>query len=181
MAEKPTKPKRKHVRTGKVGRMPRFVPTEEQRRLVASMAGFRMSREELAWVIINPRTREPISVPTLLSAFKTELKTGRARLKTIAQTRFLDRLNHGDWNAIYFALRFVCGYRETIDPRFMLPVDEGEERGKTINIQFVSGPGQQQPEPIDVTPQPPSGPPKPYQPGRALPPPATKGPYSWMD
>jgi hypothetical protein len=47
----PTKPKRKHVRTGKPGGMPRFVPTAEQRRVVIAMSSLNVPTDFIRWAL----------------------------------------------------------------------------------------------------------------------------------
>src|SRR5262249_51107603 len=53
--------------------MAKFTPTEEQREDVATMSAGRLSQEEIAKSIINPRTGRGISVKVLRRLFKKEL------------------------------------------------------------------------------------------------------------
>jgi hypothetical protein len=112
-----------------------FVPSEQQRIFVASMAGFRMSWDEIAKVVIDERTGKSIARATLARKFKDELAQGKPKLKSLIQTKYLQRLNAGDWNAISFGMRHIAGYLEAIDPRYMLPSRRNEP-----------------PEPLDMTP-----------------------------
>lgn len=61
--------------------MPAFLPTAQHRTFVSAVAGMRMTQEEIASIIQDPRTGQPISVPTLRKYFQHELETGRQRLK----------------------------------------------------------------------------------------------------
>ncbi len=57
---------------------PKFVPTEEQKKLVQTAAGCGMIHESIAKLIINPRSDEPIGKMTLQRHFKNELSRGLA-------------------------------------------------------------------------------------------------------
>jgi len=61
--------------------MPPFRPTAEQRQQVELMAGLGMTQEEVAVVILNPRTGKGISDKTLREHFRQELATGRSKVK----------------------------------------------------------------------------------------------------
>lgn len=55
---------------------PPFEPTAEQRGMVEAMTGFGIPGDQIARLIINPQTREPISPTTLSKAFRRELDIG---------------------------------------------------------------------------------------------------------
>lgn len=58
---------------------PEFTPTEEQRKLVDELAGYGIPEPDIARLVINPGTREPISPVTLRKHFRDELDTGHVR------------------------------------------------------------------------------------------------------
>lgn len=60
---------------GKRG-MPPFVPTDEQRHQVESLVGMGLTHEQIAHVIINPRTGKPIDQKVLRRRFPQELERG---------------------------------------------------------------------------------------------------------
>lgn len=59
----------------------RFVPTSEQRHIVAVLAGARMTHAKLCQLIVWPGTQKTISLETLARAFAPELAAGKAQLK----------------------------------------------------------------------------------------------------
>lgn len=97
------------------GGMPRFVPTDDQRRFVSAMAGL-MTWNEIASIVINPRTSKPISKETLQRAFADELKVATARRKSIIGHRFIELVEAGDPWAIKFGLRYICGWNNAPQP-----------------------------------------------------------------
>lgn len=60
---------------------PEFVPTDAQKNLVKSMAGYRIPQDEMALLVINPGTNKPISETTLKKVFAEELAQGYANLR----------------------------------------------------------------------------------------------------
>jgi len=58
-----------------------FKPTDEQRAVVTTCAGYRMPEDEIARVVINPKTGQPISKKTLIKHFRAELDNGFATIK----------------------------------------------------------------------------------------------------
>lgn len=64
------------------GGMPRFEPTRQDREQVLLMVGYGLTHEEIATLIKNPRTGEPISVNTLKRTMSAELRDGLAFIKT---------------------------------------------------------------------------------------------------
>ena len=133
LALKPTK------RPGNKG-MPEFEPDAQQKRFVAAMAGMRMSWDEIRLVVINPRTGRPISKETLQRAFADELEAGKAQLKARIVTKYYAKLDDGDWNAINFGLKHICGFRD--DPLSMriggATAPNGSENPNTsVQVEFV--------------------------------------------
>lgn len=120
------------VRRSRAGR-PEFRPTKEQRSWVEAMAGFKMTWDEIASLILNPETNQPISKETLGKHFKMELDTGKQRLKSKVSSRYLERLEAGEWNAISFGLRHFLGYGQN-DVNIGINDDLG---GGGIKVNFV--------------------------------------------
>ena len=85
----PSKPSRKpaakprvpHRATGKPRGQPPFTPTDEQRAMVKAAAGYRIPEDEICLVIINPRSKRPISGMTLRKHFADEIAQGYASLR----------------------------------------------------------------------------------------------------
>lgn len=126
MATKPTK------RVVILGRPP-FVPSAQQRVFVAAMAGMRMTWDEITSTIINPNTNKPISKETLQKAFEYELAVGKQRLKSVIVTKYMEKLAAGDWNAISFGLRHICGFRDDAPAS---AVEDGRQTTE-IRVSFV--------------------------------------------
>lgn len=116
--------------------MPVFVPTAADRQLVLDNAGLRMTWEELALNIINPRTGKPISKNTLQEHFPDELAAGKARLKNKINTKYLEALDKGDAWAIQFGFRNIHGWK---DGNPVGTNADGTENGgiSSIQVSFV--------------------------------------------
>ena len=122
--------------SGKRG-MPPFVPSAEQRAWVGHMVGMRMTWDEIASLIINPRTDAPISKETLGKAFAMELAAGKQKLKALVNEGYLDRLKAKDWNAITFGLRHFGGFRDH-DPSVVVSTAESNGNpASMIEVRFV--------------------------------------------
>lgn len=112
------KPKR---RTGtvsvdpKTGRIKPFVPTPEQRQLVANLAGINCTQEEIVQCVPWGRPdSQPLNVDTMRKHFADELARGRSlaamRLKKKAAEMALD----GNVTMMIFLLKTQHGYSETV-------------------------------------------------------------------
>lgn len=120
-------------------RMPVFVPTDEQRKVVQVLSGMRMTHEEIAAVVRNPRTNRPIDRTTLEKAFAEELAVGRTHIKSVGAAKYYEKLVAGEQWAINFALKHFNGFepRETT-----ITVAEGTGSGASaedvgIQVTFV--------------------------------------------
>jgi type IV secretory pathway ATPase VirB11/archaellum biosynthesis ATPase len=58
--------------------LPRFVPTDEQRKIVEKAAGFGLPQEKICQLVISERTGKPVYKKTLAEAFRAELDRGMA-------------------------------------------------------------------------------------------------------
>jgi hypothetical protein len=90
----------------------KFAPTLEQRRFVGLMAAGRLNYDEMSQVIVNPVTGKSIDRNTLAKHFGEELRSGRAKLKSLALSKLYERLLAGEQWAISFVLRHVNGFTE---------------------------------------------------------------------
>jgi hypothetical protein len=90
----------------------KFAPTDEQRRFVELMAAGRLTHDEISQCIINPATKKSIDRNTLCKHFGEELRTGRAKLKSLALSKLYERVLNGEQWAISFVLRHVNGFTE---------------------------------------------------------------------
>ncbi len=78
------------------GGKPAFRPSSEQRHTVEALAGFGLTREQIAGVTINRATGRPISPTTLEKHFRSELDRGRLKANVqVAQSLFRQATGHG--------------------------------------------------------------------------------------
>jgi hypothetical protein len=94
-------------RAGKGGRpgKARFIPDANQRHVVLSCAAMRMTRAEIAQLIRNPHTGEPIGLRCFDKVFKTEMETGYNNLKSTIATQYAKDLEKGKEYAVRLGLR----------------------------------------------------------------------------
>ena len=99
----------------KRGRVAQFDPTDEQRELVAKLAGIGCTQDEI--LLCTPWGRpdgKPINGETLRKHFRIELDRGRAAaLSRLKRTAF-DLAEAGDRTMLIFLLKTQCGWKETI-------------------------------------------------------------------
>jgi hypothetical protein len=91
----------------------RYHPTDEDRNIVQVLAGILTPHNEIALVMVNPRTKKPISITTLRKAFKDQLAHGRARVKAFAVGKMFKLISNDHPAMIMFYLKTQCGFRET--------------------------------------------------------------------
>jgi hypothetical protein len=97
----------------KVGR-PRFVPTDEQRKIVEKAAGFGLPQDKICQLIISKRTGKPIDKKTLAEAFRAELDRGMASADyEVANALFSNALS-GNVAAQIWWTKARMGWSETI-------------------------------------------------------------------
>ena len=104
--------------------------------MVAALAGTHLTWDDLALAL-------GISKETLGKHFREELAAGKARLKTVINRKWLEKLNTGEQWAIMFGMRTICGVRD--DPAgagMALQFSEKDENGidQTFRIEFVQSP-----------------------------------------
>lgn len=96
------------------GRKP-FQPTEEDRRLVSSLAGFGAPHEYIASCIVNPQTGKAMTPKTLRVHFRAELDTAKDKTNAlVAQSLFKHATGTGKGavTACIFWLKTQAGWKE---------------------------------------------------------------------
>ncbi|MFP3756803.1 MULTISPECIES: hypothetical protein [unclassified Cupriavidus] len=96
------------------GRKP-FEPTEEDRRLVSSLAGFGAPHEYIASCIVNPQTGKPMTPKTLRVHFRAELDTAVDRTNAlVAESLFKKARGNGNGAvaAAIFWMKVRAGWKE---------------------------------------------------------------------
>jgi len=128
--------------------MAKFEPTDEQREDVAIMASAgRLSQEDIAKSIINPRTGRPITVKTLCRVFKKELSEDVEFKKLILQ-KFKEEVSANNWQAIKYGMDYVVGFADGT----ATATASGPGEMKGITVRFVKS--SHSDAPIDITPVP---------------------------
>jgi hypothetical protein len=158
------------------GGYPPFKPTAAERKMVAQLAGLRVSWDEMRKLIINKKTGQPIAKTSFARIFAQELEQARAKLKALISSGFHDALQAREPWALRLAMKNV--YHWSLENNTTLPLLDGEERQRTLKIVFCSPEPSAKPPPIDVSPQP-----QPDYSKPALPPPRSRvrTPFGWME
>lgn len=94
------------------GRLPPFVPTPEQRDLVAILAGNGIPHEIIARCITNSATTKPIGKRTLDKHFAHELKDGRKISDAALIGRAYSVAMSGQPTVLIFMLKTRLGWKE---------------------------------------------------------------------
>ena len=99
--------------------MPRkkFVPSDEQRKLVQTLYGYGLTVEQIRPLIINPESNEPICRDTLFKVFGDDLEAGRAKANAkLLQTAYgiaFDAKHKGCVPMNIFIQKTRLGFKET--------------------------------------------------------------------
>ncbi len=96
------------------GRKP-FVPTDEDRKLVLSLAGFGAPHEYIAERVHNPQTGKALGVVSLRKYFRKELDSGKDQANTlVAQSLFRHATGSGKGavTAAIFWMKTQAGWKE---------------------------------------------------------------------
>ncbi|MGK2829230.1 hypothetical protein ACSI5F_03875 [Ralstonia pseudosolanacearum] len=96
------------------GRKP-FVPTEADRKLVSSLAGYGAPHEYIAGCITNPQTGQPLNEKSLRKYFRVELDSGKHRANTmVTQSLFRHATGNGRSAVVacIFWLKTQAGWKE---------------------------------------------------------------------
>jgi hypothetical protein len=113
--------------------MPAFIPDAQHRRHVS----LRMPQREICGLILNPRTGQPITLSTLVKAFRHELSTGNAKLKMLIGTRYVEKVAAGDMHSILFGMRAIWGIRDDDPASFALRVGGAPGERAPLKVEFV--------------------------------------------
>ena len=132
--------------------MAKFTPTEEQREDVATMSAGRLSQEEIAKSIINPRTGRGISVKVLRRLFKKELAEDTELKKEII-AQFGECVRERQPWAIKLGMENIVGFAHAAAATATGSGNDALAKG--ITVRFVTSPYRNEPPPIDITPRPP--------------------------
>jgi hypothetical protein len=71
-----------------------------------------MAVDDIRHLIINPRTKKPISCEAMYKYFRHEIDTGRQTLKGAVGGQYVKKLNRGEWPAIHWGLRNIMGIKD---------------------------------------------------------------------
>lgn len=132
---KPSKPSPKPAVKRKAGRPEGtgYHPTQEQRDLVKAMAGYKIAEDEICLLVINPKSKRPISPMTLRKHFRDELDTGfiSGKMRVMAATfrnAIGDKEHPGNVTAQIWLGKTMYGMREKVDIDIPppAPTDSGE-------------------------------------------------------
>jgi hypothetical protein len=113
---------------------PPFVPTPSERSFVQTMAGARMSADEICKVIGSARgDGRPIAKTTLYRHFGNEMKNGQAMLKALIMGRYRAVLDEGAAWATQMGMRTL--FRWDINSALLPPDPAGTTT--SIRVKFV--------------------------------------------
>ena len=104
-----------------------FVPTDDQRKIVEMAASMRMPHDEIALLIINPRTKKHIDFKTLTKVFETEIKAGYSKLRMSIHMAKVSEALKGNPTLIIWAEKTLFGVRENVDVMVPEEPDDGED------------------------------------------------------
>jgi hypothetical protein len=116
----------------KKGGMPRFEPTDEQRKAVETMAGHGIPHVDIARVIISPRTNRGIDPTTLRAAFRHELDVGHVKANNAVVQSLYDQALKGNVTAAIWWTKARMGWKETVQQQFL--DENGNPVGPSLNL-----------------------------------------------
>lgn len=118
--------------------MPKYEPTDEQRKTVRTLVGYGLRHEQICEVVINPRTQLPITEKTLRHHFKKEIREGGITANSlVAQSLFAKATGNGPSavTAAIFWLKCRAGWKE-VQVHEHTGADGGPIETKTEAVQF---------------------------------------------
>jgi hypothetical protein len=130
--------KRRHT-----GGTPKFVPTEEQRLAVRTMAGFGIPQDRIRMAIISPRTKRPISQSTLRIVFADELAAGGAEMDEVVTRSHRKLIEERNVAAIVWYQKNRWGWRDRADHAHAhLMADRNPDQSEVqVVVSFLSAEG----------------------------------------
>lgn len=94
------------------GRRP-FVPSAEQRRLVAQYAAMGATQDQIRQLILKPDDGKPVSLGLLEREFREELDTATIKANATVAGALYKKALAGNVTAMIFWLKTRAGWRET--------------------------------------------------------------------
>jgi hypothetical protein len=89
-----------------------FEPTTEQRRLVADLVAFALTAEQIATLVVDPRTSKQISRRSLYRHFRREMAVGAPKANAEIAGALFRAAKRGNVVAQIFWLKTRAGWRE---------------------------------------------------------------------
>lgn len=111
-----------------------FCPTDAQRKLVKSVAGFGLRAEDIAQLIYDKKGK-PISVDTLARYFLTELSQGRLQSNIAVANTLYEKAIKGDNTCMIFWLRTRAGWKD--EPQRIEHSGPGGEPIRTAQVNMA--------------------------------------------
>src|SRR5215469_15304939 len=105
--------KQNRVNKKHAGGMPKFEPTDEQRKTVERAAGFGLPQDKICQLVVSDRTGRPIDDDTLRRHFTLELERGAAVADNAVIGALYDKAVGGDTAACIWWTKSKCGWSET--------------------------------------------------------------------
>ena len=93
--------------------MPKFEPTEEQRKTVERAAGFGLPQDKICQLVVSDRTGRPIDDDTLRRHFAFELERGMAVTQYKVASSLVDNALAGNVTAQIWYTKSRMGWSET--------------------------------------------------------------------
>jgi hypothetical protein len=124
---------------GHAGGKPQFVPTDDNRLSVRTMAGFGMPQERIRQAIINPHTGRPISQSCLARVFAAEIEAGGAEMDELAARRHRERIDKGDTTAIIWYQKNRWAWKDRSDHVHGHLLGGSERNPENNEVQLVVG------------------------------------------
>jgi hypothetical protein len=113
-------------REAHAGGMPKFEPTPEQRATVEAMAGYGIPHDDIAMVIISPRTSRPIDPKTLREAFRDELDAGHVKANAKVVQSLFNQATQGNVTACIWWTKARMNWKEGIEHSGKLEIERIE-------------------------------------------------------
>ena len=105
--------KQNRVNKKHAGGMPKFEPTDEQRKTVERAAGFGLPQDKICQLVVSDRIGRPIDDDTLRRHFALELERGAAVADNAVIGALYDKAVRGDTAACIWWTKSKCGWSET--------------------------------------------------------------------
>ena len=108
-----TPAKQNRVNKKHAGGMPKFEPTEEQRKTVERAAGFGLPQDKICQLVVSDRTGRPIDDDSLRRHFAFELERGMAVTQYKVANSLVDNALAGNVAAQIWYTKAQMGWSET--------------------------------------------------------------------